>query len=316
MIDPYKLRGKNFYHKISSERAKILEKFKKFLTSSKFPCYLCKSMDKKLKFIEVSKKYKLVKCRNCGLVSPNIDVLNTKNYTDIIYKDYSKNYHSISKKKNSKYRERLLEERFRYCIKQNFKKFKKIKILEIGSGSGEFLKLLHKRKINYKGIEVDPRQLEYARSINLNVNNNSINDEKNNTYDLILMFDVLEHVVDPQKFVRIANKKLKKKGILISYMPNINSLSFKLMGGKHNLVYPYEHLNFFNKKSINYLAKKTNFRVKKLETFGLDMIDYFFFREFNDKADYFSKILKEINETQSYIDAIGEGNHYRLTLIK
>ena len=88
------------------------------------------------------------------------------------------------------------------------------------------------------------------------------------------------------------------------------------MGGKHNLVYPYEHLNFFNKKSINYLAKKTNFRVKKLETFGLDMIDYFFFREFNDKADYFSKILKEINETQSYIDAIGEGNHYRLTLIK
>ena len=51
-----------------------------------------------------------------------------------------------------------MEERFRYCIKQNFKKFKKIKILEIGSGSGEFLKLLHKGKINYKGIEVDPRQ--------------------------------------------------------------------------------------------------------------------------------------------------------------
>ena len=316
MINPYKLRGKNFYQKVAVERVKILDKFKQFLTKKKFPCYLCKSLNKKKDFIKVNEKYKLVKCKKCELVSPNIDVLNIPNYTDKIYLDYSKNYHSISKKKNSKYREKLLNERFKYCIEQNFKNLNNIKVLEIGSGTGEFLKLLHKKKIDYKGLEVDPMQLDYAKKIRLNVNNNSIDDEKDNTFDIILMFDVLEHVVDPVKFMKTTYKKLKKKGILISYMPNINSMSFNLMGGKHNLVYPFEHLNFFNKKSINYLANKTNFKVKKIETYGLDMIDYFFYREFNDKRKYFNSILKEINLIQNHIDSIGEGNHYRLTLVK
>ena len=50
MIDPYKLRGKNFYQKVAVERVKILNKFKQFLTKKKFPCYLCKSLNKKKRF--------------------------------------------------------------------------------------------------------------------------------------------------------------------------------------------------------------------------------------------------------------------------
>ena len=57
MIEPYKLRGKNFYQKIYNERIKILNKFEKFLTKKKFPCYLCKSLNRKLDFMKVGKKY-------------------------------------------------------------------------------------------------------------------------------------------------------------------------------------------------------------------------------------------------------------------
>lgn len=316
MINPYKLRDKDFYKKVVTEKKKILEKFSHLLTKKNFKCSLCKSRAKKTKYLKVSHKYELQKCINCGLVSPNIDTLNIENYTDIIYKDFSKKKYTISKKKKSNYRNLLLKKRFNYCVKDNFRNFKKIKILEIGCGSGEFLKILKKKKIFYKGLEVDKNQINVAKKSNLNVSNDKIDNETNTSYDLILMFDVFEHVVDPLKYLKKIYQKLKKNGLLICYMPNINSISFEFMRENNNLIYPFEHLNFFNEKSIKFISKKTKFQIKKLETFGLDMIDYFFYKEFTDKKKYFKFILKEIDILQKYIDEHNLGNHYRLTLKK
>lgn len=316
MIDPYKFRDRNFYKNVFLEKKKNLKRFDYLLTKKNIKCCLCKSSAKKLRVLKVNKRYELLKCKNCGLVTPNIETLKIKDYTKIIYKDFSKKKYTVSKKKKSSYRNLLLKKRFNYCIKNNFKNFRNIKVLEIGCGTGEFLKILKKKKIFYKGLEVDERQIQQAKNSYLNVTNTVINKEKNNFYDLILMFDVFEHVVDPLNYLKIVFKKMKKNSLLICYMPNINSISFDLLKENNNLIYPFEHLNFFNEKSINFIAKKTKLKIDKLETFGLDMIDYFFFREFKDKKKYFKFIMKELNIMQEYIDKNNLGNHYRLTLKK
>jgi len=318
-IDAYKLRGESFYKSLNIDRKKIFKKFEYLLTKKEFECPLCSSRKKKKIFLKVTKNYILRKCKDCDLVFPNINLNKIENYEDIIYKKYSNNFHSKNKLKKKNYRKKFISDRFNYCIEKNFKNFKNLKklnVLEIGCGTGEFLKHLKEKKIKYKGIELDPQQLQIAQNNKLNVDNNNLKIEKNNEYNLVLMFDVLEHIVNPLDFIKLVTKKLKKNGLLICYIPNINSIGFELMKEKQNLIYPFEHISFFNEKSLNYLSKKGNLKIKKIETFGLDLIDYFFFKEFYDKKKYINKLSNFIDLLQSVIDNSGLANHYRVTFKK
>ena len=51
----------------------------------------------------------------------------------------------------------------------------------------------------------------------LNVHNKNVEDhfKESKNYDLIVMFDVMEHFDDPIKIIKSCNKKLNKDGVLI-----------------------------------------------------------------------------------------------------
>ena len=138
---------------------------------------------------------------------------------------------------------------------------------------------------------------------------------KNNYFDLVVMFDVIEHFVDPMKTLNNF-KKLKKGGLLIFYTPNIESVGFELMKNKQNLIQPFFHLNFFSKNVLDYMCKKIGYKILKFETFGLDLVDFFFMKESDDKFLYTKKLKNEISIIQSIIDQKGYANHMRVTLKK
>ena len=93
-------------------------------------------------------------------------------------------------------------------------------------------------------------------------------------------------------------------------------MGYALMGSDQNTLLPFEHLCFFNQKSLDYLAKKTGFKIISLETYGLDVTDYLLFREFKDKINYTSKLKEFISLTQSLIDKSNLSNHFRVTFKK
>ena len=64
------------------------------------------------------------------------------------------------------------------------------------------------------------------------------------------------------------------------------------------------------------LAKKTNFKILNYETFGLDLVDYFLYKEFVDNKKYILKFKDFINLLQPIIDKNNLGNHFRITLKK
>ena len=313
-IDPLKFRGRGFFKKVEEDKNKYLKKFSYLIRNKKMVCPLCKS--KKIKiFLKVTKKYLILACASCELKFPNVDFVSNKNYADIIYEKYSQLNIKKNMQKTSKYRLKMMEERFNYCIKSNFKMTKSIKLLDYGCGNGLFLDYLKKKGIFGTGIEIDEANSQKLLNKKINFFRN-INEVESNKFDICVMFDVLEHLTNPiQDLIKIRSK-LKKNGIIVIYTPNINSLAFELMGPRQNQVYPFMHTLFFNDKSFNYLAKKTKMKIKKRGTFGLDLMDYFFMREYLDKKKYFEKLTNFINITQSLIDKTGFGNHFRVIFQK
>ena len=316
-IDPYKLRKKTFFKGIFEDRRKNFKNLKFLINKKRQKCPLCLSSKVKNGFLKINKFYRLNRCEACELVFPNTKFLNNKNYVEAVYKKYSDQNHRKMLYKTRKYRtSTFIKERYDYCVKRIFKKRKDINVLEYGCGTGMFLSELSKKKIKCQGLEVDPYQIEVAKNNGLNVKNIKLQSLKNNTFDLCVMFDVLEHLTKPISEFKILRKKVKKGGYVICYSPNIYSLAFELMGENQNQVYPFEHLYFFGKKTLEIFSRKSGFKIVNYETFGLDLTDYFLFREFKDKKNYVQKLKDFINIVQPIIDNSNLGNHFRVTFKK
>ena len=170
--------------------------------------------------------------------------------------------------------------------------------------------------IYYKGLEFAEFLVKICKEKGLNVEGNDVSEEKNNSYNIITLFDVVEHIADPLPFFKILNKKLIKEGRLIAYTPNIHSLSYYLMGSLQNTLLPFQHLCFFDKRSLEYLSKRSGFTLESIEFFGLDVIDYFFMKEYQDKVRYLSNLKDFISVMQSIVDKQNLSNHLRVVLKK
>lgn len=96
--------------------------------------------------------------------------------------------------------------------------------LDIGASSGEFVYLMAHKQHKASGIEPHQGYSEYAQSMNLDVRNGSVLgtlgqfDKK--SFDLVTMFHVLEHLVDPLPSLKAIGEHLKDNGLLYIEVPN------------------------------------------------------------------------------------------------
>lgn len=146
------------------------------------------------------------------------------------------------------------------------------RIVDIGCGDGFHLKLLEqfgKKSWKLEGIDIDKRSIAQARKSGLQIHSGNIEslDLKADHYDLAFMVQTIEHVADPDKFLRAALRILKPGGRLVIVTDNTDSIDFKLFkkgywGGYH---FP-RHWNLFNRRSLGKLAANAGFAVQKIET--------------------------------------------------
>lgn len=314
-LDPSKLRSTNFYADLIRERDEFWsERSELNKLDSEACCNLCSSKNAKL-FLEYN-KYKLFECLECSCVYANIDI--DDKYEKIIYDN---NFYEENNKREvlSTYdyrKEKFGKERLEYVVQKcEFKKTTD-NLLDLGCGPGYFLKYLDDYGIKCSGLELTDFFIDICKSQGLNVKKSFLEDEVNNSYNIITMFDVLEHLNDPLSFFKTANKKLKAGGYILAYTPNINSFAFKIQEGKQNLLLPYEHLSFYDNKSLDYLAKNSGFKISSIEYFGLDLIDYFSMKEYEDNIAYNKNLAEVIPYLQAIIDKSKLSNHMRVVFQK
>jgi 2-polyprenyl-3-methyl-5-hydroxy-6-metoxy-1,4-benzoquinol methylase len=313
-IDPISLRSENFYQDLIAERKAYWKERRELIKDdNSAQCTLCDSNDNHL-YLEYY-GYKLFQCESCHAIFANI-VFNEK-YNQLIYDNdmYEENTKREILDTYQYRKEKFGKERFEYIT--NKCEFSPGKILlDLGCGPGYFLKYLDEQNIQCKGLELTQYLVDICKNSGLNVSQSTLEKELDQQYDIITMFDVLEHLHEPIDFFKLANRKIKKGGHILAFTPNIHSFAFYFQKGKQNLLSPYEHVLFYSKESLDYLAEQTGFAIVSIEFFGLDLIDYFSMKGSEDCVNYNEKLSEIIPYMQALIDKEKISNHMRVVFKK
>lgn len=149
-------------------------------------------------------------------------------------------------------------------------------ILDVGCSNSPFPNLAFE-----KGIKVDA--CDYIRPEKLNrkigfynvaidVNNWSV--EMKDKYNVITLFDVIEHCRFPEQALLNIKSSLKQEGYVILTTPLSDSFGDKYAIGSTGWLFNPEHLFIFSKKGMEILFNKHSFKLIHFEKF-----EYSYFRK-------------------------------------
>jgi 2-polyprenyl-3-methyl-5-hydroxy-6-metoxy-1,4-benzoquinol methylase len=226
----------------------------------KVPCAVCGSDNFAVKY--GIKDLQIVQCKTCSFVyvnprieDENLYTLYRKNYfsnPEIGYSDYSDHKDALVK---------TFEKRFTY-IKPFL--WKHENVLDIGCASGYFLDVLESKGWKgLEGIELDP---DLANQLNLKYKVYTQPIEKitpEKKYDLITLFDVIEHIPLLDEALENIKKSLDKNGIFAISTPNYNSWQRKLLSKRWPHFKPLEHIYYFSPETLEKILIRHKFQIIK-----------------------------------------------------
>ncbi len=230
-------------------------------------CVLCEKTNFETISTKVrdSKKHKIIKCKNCTHIQL---------YPLQSIKEYKKFYDENRQIKNIKFDFKIekLEKKSEFDVQRRLKIVKKNskkndKILEIGSGNGFLLKKLFNLGYDIIGIEISKeRRLISKKLSNAPVLNCEISNARNHLgkFDKIILFQVLEHITEPEKFLKKLYKLLNKKGTIIIEVPNVEDFQLSLNQSYQSWFWQKAHVNYFSKKTLSRTVKKAGFKNIKI----------------------------------------------------
>ena len=139
--------------------------------------------------------------------------------------------------------------------------------LEVGSGSGWMLRALRERGWDAIGTERTAETARIATDASgatvLVGGLEAVDDAP--SFDLIVLFHVLEHLDDPIAVLRAAARRLRSGGVLVLGLPNIGSWQARATGRHWMHLDPPRHLGHFSRRSIEQALAQTGFRVTGID---------------------------------------------------
>ncbi len=192
--------------------------------------------------------YSLMECNKCKLQFldpvPNMESLNK------IYSDY---FEPWDLKNFQKEVSSMKSATFKGYLKQFDNHASSTKLLDVGCATGELMKTAKEIGFDVYGVEVSPYGIACCKD---QFGENKIigrklkaDDFPPDFFEVITLSDVLEHIVDPQPFLDILWRFLKKDGLLMVVTPDTSSISRRLMG-MHWMHYKEEHVFYYNHLNI------------------------------------------------------------------
>lgn len=199
------------------------------------------------------------KCSGCDLLwVPNI---NEEVLKDFYSESYFKSQDHAFGYNNYIEDEEILRINARHILSElpKFKDYQP-RILDIGCAHGFLLDEARKLGWGTQGVEFSAEAVDYAvNKLNLNISCGSITEKKfpENSFDIVTMIGVIEHLVNPAAVTGAINKILKPGGYLIITTINTKGL-VRLFALK-----PPEHTFYFSAKNLSLLLEREGFTVLK-----------------------------------------------------
>ena len=150
------------------------------------------------------------------------------------------------------------------------KKTKDKDLLDIGCGTGDFIKYMGENGWSAEGVETDRKARVIAEKQGGLTVYGSIEEKKIHKYDVITMWHVLEHVYDLDYFFKKIKSLLKENGVLVIGVPNSNSYDASFYGKNW---YAYDlpiHSSHFRKPDIENLSRIHDFNLTSVNPLIFD----------------------------------------------
>jgi len=155
--------------------------------------------------------------------------------------------------------------------------------LDIGCGTGEILKSAQDRGLHVIGVETNKMQRDFARDhFNIDVLDEFITPQNigkvGTTFDVISLFSVLEHVLNPDALIKEISAIQNQHSTLVvevPHYPSISSLTQSVFPEYVNrMMHPPFHLFLFSLKGMEVLLGRYGYEITNCWFFGQDWFEF------------------------------------------
>jgi 2-polyprenyl-3-methyl-5-hydroxy-6-metoxy-1,4-benzoquinol methylase len=201
---------------------------------------------------------RLVACQTCGLqyVSPRLRA-------DLILAGYQEGTDERFVSQAAA-RERTFARCLRIIERQTPSRGR---LLDVGTAAGSFIYVAAQRGWDVQGCEPNRWLCEWGRThYNLDIRPGTIFDQHypNRAFDVVTVWDVLEHTADPMGLLQECRRILKPGGLIVVNYPDIGSWIARLMGRRW-LFLISKHLYYFTRRTAGELLRRAGFDIVQMQ---------------------------------------------------
>lgn len=230
-------------------------------------CEICGSERFRTAFVEPP--YSVRRCEACGFgwTSPRMDA-------DGLAEIYGESYWQSSSPKTQGYHDYRAEEprylktfrrRLRFALRNGPQSGP---ALDVGCAAGFCMKALQEMGFEAHGVEISPVIASYAQERfgfdTVHIGTLESAPYEDASFDVITMWDVVEHVVDPRALLQRARALVKPDGVIVLETQNIDSTFARLLGPRWHHYKHAEHVYHFTPATFTSLLEECGFTVRRL----------------------------------------------------
>jgi 2-polyprenyl-3-methyl-5-hydroxy-6-metoxy-1,4-benzoquinol methylase len=206
----------------------------------------------------------IVKCDDCSLV-----YLNPRIRQDVIIESYSNatdpTFIAQNEERIATFKKSLQRLGDRHGITPQTAK----RVLDVGCAGGAFPKAAHDLGFDVVGVEPSKWLAEQGRALyGLDLRPGLLKDQNfpDQSFDLICLWDVIEHLPDARDVVSHIHRLLKPGGYFIINCPDYGSFARIALGSKWPMLLSV-HLIYFTRATITDFLRRQNFEVVDFRAF-------------------------------------------------
>jgi len=272
-------------------------------------CPVCESKDPRL--VLEKESLVLARCAVCGVVFLN----DLQNIFDSSRYDYYKD--RVNQAQNEIYNP-ITTKRYAALLKRLEDFRKSSMLLDVGCGEGQFLNTAKSLGWLAKGLDLSPYAVEICKKFGADASCIDFLGPglESKDYDIVTMFEVLEHLTRPKEYLLKTNAILRKGGVLVITTPNFDSITRMLLSNKWSVINA-EHLFYFTSASIKRLITGCGFRIIDFKVKNITLPEYSkLFSRNSGEAYKENQQLRELAESNRFLSFLKTGINHALNITR